>query len=351
MAYDDATGETNSEQANTTTASDLYIRALQLAARFAQPPLASLPQIILPELNIDLLLGRLVKELSLPAAIFEATLKLANILGSTWDFPTEQRRAELQGHPELKLISLLIIAVKLSYPFDGVPRVPLSEEDSACACVDWKVWNDLQKDLPRSPAGHSGSRDGAGRSHWDTTPRDIVTLDDEHLDEYLDWFQNTWLNFEAPQDGQGKGPDVQPNDGFEKALFDLFPIAREPSRSSTLSPFVNELPQDAHNAARQRAKIVTSSLIVRSPVPKPGNRSDRHDIKAERRRLRPGADYKRYKRVDDIEPEGQMFMERCAWLVGGELELLVRAVRAWEGKVCRWCESRQREAKRAEDRP
>lgn len=68
------------------------------------------------------------------------------------------------------------------------------------------------------------------------------------------------------------------------------------------------------------------------------------------RTLRPGAEYRRWKRVEDVEETARVFAERVAWLAGVDVVTLVRCVRVVEGRLVGWCEERRRDERAEESR-
>ena len=43
-------------------------------------------------------------------------------------------------YPELQLLALIVVTVKLLFPFDGLKRFPLKKHEPVIATVDWETW-------------------------------------------------------------------------------------------------------------------------------------------------------------------------------------------------------------------
>ena len=83
--------------------------------------------ILWPSLNVPLLIYRYLKELALPLELYDATIKLGDLLEYDFALHAEDKgRVSIRHLPEAQLIACLVVCVKLIYPFDGVSRFPLT---------------------------------------------------------------------------------------------------------------------------------------------------------------------------------------------------------------------------------
>ena len=93
--------------------------------------------------------------------------------------------------PEIQLVSLIVIATKLAHPFDNVNRTPDSYSDPSATKIDWSQWVKMTAQEPPS---------GLARGKAITiTDADVWNLDAKKLDDYLDWYQNTWIDDRDPK--------------------------------------------------------------------------------------------------------------------------------------------------------
>lgn len=187
-------------------------------------------------------------ELSLPLTTWPAVEQLGKALGVKHAYPTSPAaRGEfpLSSHPELLLLSLVVLVTKLYHPFDGIPRHPYSDDDPAALVVDWKVWNRQHVSLPRTPLHPlQASAEAHPRDHWDVKPTDVVSMNDQQLDGYLDWFERTWLPPTSTDD-----PTENAANDFDRELFRLFPLTK-PALHETGEKEV-ELPKVSRTSLRR----------------------------------------------------------------------------------------------------
>lgn len=92
-------------------------------------------------------------------------------------------------------MSLLVIATKLAHPFDDVVRIPESYSDPSAAKIDWSHWI---KTTFRKPS--KGLARGEAIKVVDT---DVWNMNAKKLDDYLDWYQNTWVDDRDPKSKLG----------------------------------------------------------------------------------------------------------------------------------------------------
>jgi RNA polymerase I-specific transcription initiation factor RRN7 len=159
--------------------------------------------ITFPPLNEPLILFRHVRDLCLPGLfqhsfitmgrslsvivdIYAAVQRMAKILDINFSFPTSLGRQKVTAYPENQIISLVVIATKLSQPFDDIRRVPASVTDPTTLAVDWEIWLDVMQETPSE-----GLQRG---EEMKIDEQDVLKMDGRKLDDYLDWFQKTWVD-------------------------------------------------------------------------------------------------------------------------------------------------------------
>lgn len=100
--------------------------------------------------------------------------------------------AKLQLHrsPETQLVTLIVIATKLFFPFDEIRRHPESANEPTTQVIDWTVWEQAQRHFENreAAAGHleKGKEILTGES-------DVLGMTTTQMDEYMDWYENSWL--------------------------------------------------------------------------------------------------------------------------------------------------------------
>jgi RNA polymerase I-specific transcription initiation factor RRN7 len=118
--------------------------------------------------------------------------RLATLLGLEFSFPIMHKRTYgVSAYPELQLLSLLIIATKLSHPFDDVERVPQSEDDPTTVKVDWEIWREIMAEAPTK-----GLKRG---TEIKITDIDVMNMTGMQMDDYLNWYQRTWIDDRDPK--------------------------------------------------------------------------------------------------------------------------------------------------------
>jgi RNA polymerase I-specific transcription initiation factor RRN7 len=81
-------------------------------------------------------------------------------------------------------MSLLVVAVKLCHGFDSREARPRRDDEPAALAIDWDTW---RSNFSKGPFL-------AEASHIDTTEEDVCGMDGAQLDEYLDWYERTWVD-------------------------------------------------------------------------------------------------------------------------------------------------------------
>jgi RNA polymerase I-specific transcription initiation factor RRN7 len=161
-----------------------------------------------PPLNISLLLFKHVRDLGLPGMrsltpgkscsntsvveIIPAVRRLADLLDISFSFPVHNAKSySVASYPEIQLISLIVIAIKLSQPFDDIRRLPTSESDLTSVRIDWKQWAQIMRErqIP-------GLRRGEELKVKDT---EVWNMNAKKIDDYLNWYQSTWIDDREPK--------------------------------------------------------------------------------------------------------------------------------------------------------
>jgi RNA polymerase I-specific transcription initiation factor RRN7 len=123
--------------------------------------------------------------------IYAAARRLGKILYYEYSFPDKLCRHGITAYPEVQILSLIVIATKLCHPFDDIVRVPESLTDSSAIRIDWDGWRDIMREKPVK-----GFRKG---EQVEVTDADVFQMSEKKLDEYLDWYQRTWIDDRDPK--------------------------------------------------------------------------------------------------------------------------------------------------------
>ena len=214
-------------------------------------------------------------------------------------------------------MALLIIVVKLHHPFDNAVRFTASLTDPGVMTMDWNAWCKHQKEFDDRIT--SGGKIGRG-NEMKVMEREVLSMTGDQMDEYLDWFERTWVKEESQESKKG---------GFPTQLLDMFPTGRLDGSSA---PVID--PQDLANTDREllenKLKAVQSSLKLRGVVSKEKEGKSKVPVD------RIGSFYKRYRKEEDLPPQAKIFYEAAADLIGISFSTLFIAVLQSEQKVLKY---------------
>ncbi|ESZ98666.1 60S ribosomal protein L40 [Sclerotinia borealis F-4128] len=256
-------------------------------------------EMVLPPLNHKLLLYKHVRDLGLPVDIYTAVNHLAELLKYDFLFPIHNRRFHgTTGYPEYQLMSLIIIATKLSQPFDDIIRHPESKSDPTAAKINWTKWRSIMIE-DRS----EGLKRGDEIKITDT---DVFKLTGAQMDDWMNWYHKTWVD-----DRDHKVPEQ---------ILELFPLPDIPSEAT-----VGIVDPDPIN----RAKEVHKTLTLQKPVA-------RMDDEESENIVRPGEMYRRYRTIEELPESAKAFYEIAARNIGTSLQKLVHGVFTTEIRLDKW---------------
>ena len=240
--------------------------------------------------------------------IYKAVCALSRILSLDFSFPKKTGGKQRNiPFPELRLMALVVVSVKLYHPFDNLTRYISHPSDLGNFQIDWNVWCDEHKRYENRET--SAGKLGRG-NEMRVTEKDVFGLSIEQLDEYLDWYERTWVN--EPQGRQRKGD-------LTKELFDMFPTGRLDG-SASLPRDVDGMAGVDQAALNTKLEAVQGSLQIRGVI------SDEEEENSDKPVRRLGSFYKRYRKVDTLPPHAKMFFGVAAGLIGVSLSTMSRAV-------------------------
>lgn len=270
--------------------------------------------ILWPPLNIPLLLFRYIKELALPLELYDATLRLGDLLG--YDFGSHYDRRKIFGlrHlPGAQLIGCFVVCVKLFYPFDKVRRSPKTGPEPAVSVVDWKKW--CKQVYAGKRKQQQGASDFTSEEFTKLEEKDILDMTPDQVDQYLDFYQFNFLDDVEVQ-------RTRNNDDFRNALYNMFPVDGDHE-----SLPVQSADHLFHEQSLETVHAVHGSLKMRTIV-----REDEDGSHA----FRPGQSYPMWKKVEDLPDRAAIFYEEAARLAGFTVEMLVTAVFFTETGIEKW---------------
>lgn len=258
---------------------------------------------VFPPLNTPLLLLHYLRELALPAEVYVHVRAMIRLLHAEFAFNMKKKRFKLLDHPDILLISSVVFATKLLYPFDGEERPPVSYRDPSSIQIDWNRWRELMRDE---------SSEGLERRDINKLqPDDAWTISDRKIDDYLDWYEETQIK---------TGTETQ-------ELREMFPLAGRRRQNPR-----NELTEEQVDE-----RLKTAQSFVKSIKPVQGGWVKRA-----------GEDHAVYRSAEDMPEIAQAFYRKAAELSGLSLGKLVKAVQALEVRVHRWSVQDRKVAREAD---
>lgn len=258
-------------------------------------------KIHIPPLNFPLILYKHVRLLALPIEIYTAVRRLATILNIEFTYPVlHKRNYSVLTRPEVSIMALIVIATKISQPFDDIQRVPESYACASALKVDWRMWRQTMTEKPIK-----GLRPGKEIEVKDV---DVLKMGEQEMDDYLDWYQRSFVG-----DDEGKK--------MPKAILEQFPLQELP-------PLPPKDQKHEEEEVTRRLKEVQKNLVVVEPVESSSNEKGKI--------VRPGELYSRYRTVDELPENAKAFFEIAAKNVGISVSDLVRGVFQMEVKLDTW---------------
>jgi RNA polymerase I-specific transcription initiation factor RRN7 len=249
--------------------------------------------------------------------VYAAAHRLGKLLSFDYQYPAKLMRLSFAFYPEVQVIALIMIATKLCYPFDNIPRLPETFDDPATIKLDWSKWQEIVRD----PAVEGFSKGEQAK----VEDKDVLSMSEKKLDEYLDWYQRTWIDDRDPK--------------ISQQLLDLFPL--------------EDLPQEVDTASTPKGQQVEEDRLKRMVQSLSWQKPRRRDKSGEPIANRPGSDYPRYRSVEELPEAAKLLFAKAAKSAGLTSDMMVRAVYSIERALFDWImnERRQKFQREQELRP
>lgn len=167
------------------------------------------------------------------------------------------------------------------------------------------------------------------------TEKDVMNMTGEQLDEYMDWYERTFVD-ESRAEEKARG--------LPKQLLDMFPTGRIDGSDPT--PYSHDrMAVEEQETVNKRLNMVMGKLRLRpvvsdDPEDSTGTNGDSTQI---------GTFYKRYRKVEDLTPHARAFHEAVAEAIGVRLETLLLAVGQVERRLVKWKDAKAKADKKEED--
>ena len=223
-------------------------------------------------------------------------------------FGPQSSRSNYCDHPEVRLIALLVITVKLYNSFDELERFARSSNDTGSLAIDWSVWEIARQ---RYKAQIREGRPFVPGDESKVVEHDVFGLSDQQLDAYLDWYNNVWVDEE---------PVLDPERRVQSELLEMFPTGRNTLHPKPLVLTADEETQLLDNASHERLDGVQEGLKSLPII------DDDESSQTEGRTLRVGGAYPIYEDEDGLQGIARVFYAEVAETAGLSLADLIDAV-------------------------
>ena len=268
----------------------------------------------LPPLNSPLLLTKYIRDLALPLNVYPAARGIAQFLDIDFCFPLPRGIQYVSRLPEIALVGLIVVSVKLLHPFTSQKQYVKNEEEISIVGFDWNVWLKAQQDHQSRLTDKEHLSRG---SEIHVTDEDAMEMTNEQVNDYLDWFERTWVDEERAE---------QKPRGVPMELLDMFPTGRQDGSQARPYSFKAEAEKERRSKLRQ-VQDTMSNLQVRC-IQGPDDES------VELEGLRPvGSLYRRYRSVEELTAHARAFHEAVAELAAIKIETLLTAVMQIESRL------------------
>ena len=161
--------------------------------------------------------------MSFPLEIYPVATRIANLLDlKEFRFTPNVKGEKKGGYPDAKLMGLLIVACKLGYDLEKTST--------------WKEWANVTEEQRK------------GLTNEEIVETDVLMMEDEKLDKYMDWIQSKWID-QGPDFG-GMQPKISADIAGKKRIPDgilaMFPLdppkSFPPENSPTSGKYIHLQP-------------------------------------------------------------------------------------------------------------
>ena len=275
----------------------------------------------IPPLNTTPILYDYVKNLSLPLEVYAAVQKLNAIVNPDFKYiDSGKRRRTMLSYPEAQLMSLIIIATKLLFPFDNdiFQRHPQHPVDQSMLMLDWKAWMDTRTTRTAVDTPDLSFEKGAEINVKDT---DVFGMSASQLDQYMDWYQLTWARTEIS------------DDDLSNELLQMFPLQQVPDKHINPDRIIQEDALKLEQLRAVQAKLKPSKIFT-----------EEQGAKSSDLVLIPGMGYQQFRNQRALSKSAvaTAFHLEAAELSCLTLDMLLRAVLQTERKITLWRRAKRR---------
>ncbi|KAI1330846.1 hypothetical protein F5Y16DRAFT_361398 [Xylariaceae sp. FL0255] len=265
----------------------------------------------LPPLNHVPPMIRLIMELALPVEVYVSAKCLGEILETDFSYPVDSKKIRTMDNPEVLLVSLLVVSVKILYSLDGVERHPTSGHDLWRTKINWTEWQRITAEEPAEE--HHSLTPG---EEYRITTNDVVNMTDTKLDDYMEWFERMWVG-----DGEPKTTE---------RVRDMF--AQKKSHVATRNDQGAE--QNVGDRLTKQNRAAGQWMTTVDPVP---------DNEEENGKSHPRNFCPIWRSEEDLPDVAKVLYKKAAVLAAIPLPKLIRGATQVERRLEVWCIQRAKE--------
>jgi RNA polymerase I-specific transcription initiation factor RRN7 len=275
-------------------------------------------------LNSTPMLYEYVKSLSVPLEVYAAAQNLNDVLKFDFKYGgSGGKRRTVLSYPEAQLMSLVVVATKLLFPFDNesLQRYPQNGAEQGILMVDWNTWMDTRKASKDSESRNLSLENGEEIHVKDT---DVFNMSAQQLDQYMNWYQRTWAR-----------PQVA-DDDMNRELLEMFPIPEFPDKHIDRVKVLRDEEIKVEQVKAIQASLKTSGIVLEEQAEEASDPI-----------LRPGTRYQQFRDRQglSVSAVAQAFHQEAARLSCLSLDMLLRAVLQAEQKITLWRRAKRRAEK------
>uniref|UniRef100_A0A093UUM4 RNA polymerase I-specific transcription initiation factor rrn7 n=1 Tax=Talaromyces marneffei PM1 TaxID=1077442 RepID=A0A093UUM4_TALMA len=273
--------------------------------------------VVFPPVNMPLMLFQFIRQLALPLEIYTVVRRLHQIFKFRFKFSSKKKwTLKAENYPEAQLLGLIVVATKLIFPFSNAKGFPSAATEPAAQLIDWNLWRATQKQFESLDKIRGRLSKG---QEINVNEGNVFHMTENQLDDYLDWYQDTWLD-------QKKA---------NHPLADMFPLLPSKPDSRPDPKTGVEIQEAIDKKVREMtASIRLAKIIPDKQVQPPKENDVGGDSDGEEDKVpRPGYSYRIYKTESDLPKTARKFYETAADLAGLSLRTLVAAVNRIEAKL------------------
>ncbi|OAQ86587.1 eukaryotic translation initiation factor 5A [Purpureocillium lilacinum] len=251
------------------TGGDLYTAVMDLVLSYQLNY-----EMVFPEANFVSTLVHYAKELALPVESIIVAKRLAALLDSSFEFPVGNHKIRHIHHPEIHITTLLIVAMKLCFPFEQGRSSFLPAGEALLPGFDWEHWRASRSQM--SPDSEPEDKD---MRFGKVTEDELIDMDDRELDEYFAYLssfmdkknENPITNFFPPvptHSNDQSVPELSDEDILErsrKVLSQAVLPAQDKSSDSENTPYeafydIQDLSDTASSFYKAAVQIFVKTL-------------------------------------------------------------------------------------------